>query len=104
MYEAQNNVKNSYDFPRKANSISGHNYKSNIGKNDTYESVCCPEDVQERARMAQKANNSSNHKNNKMNGSDRDMRGTKRNGQQKGNNNLQMDGSERSKCYKKIIT
>lgn len=61
IYEQQNNVKNSYDFPRKMNN-SGQPYKNTCNKNNTYDSICSPDDIQERNKMAMKANNKGRNK------------------------------------------
>lgn len=49
LYEAN---KNRYDSPRKHESQSKN--KNNNLRNDTYESVCAPEDTHERTKLAQR--------------------------------------------------
>lgn len=72
---------------------SGQPYKSTCNKNNTYDSICSPDDVQERNKMAIKANNKmrkdKDHRNNY------DKRGN--NGMQ--NNNFKEDVIERSKFF-----
>ncbi|XP_063706363.1 ras guanine nucleotide exchange factor Y-like [Culicoides brevitarsis] len=53
IYEQQNNVKNSYDFPRKMNNSGQSSYNN---KHNTYDSICSPDDIQERNKIAQKVN------------------------------------------------
>lgn len=65
---------------------SGQPYKSTCNKNNTYDSICSPDDVQERNKMAMKANNKIRKDKDHRNHFDK-----------RGNNNFKEDVAERGK-------
>lgn len=66
-------MRGKYDTPRKSNEFMSNTsfvYNKKMGSNrdlktsnDTYESVCAPEDTEERMKFAQRNSNSSNNHN-----------------------------------------